>query len=68
MPKLTTREAAVRLGVTVHQVRKLLHGGQLVGEEKQESRGKIWMVDADSVSKYATSPRKPGRPKQEGRG
>lgn len=57
MPKLTTREAAARLGVTPRAVLALIKRGRL----KAEMFGEQWAVDADSVRDF--KPMKAGRKK-----
>ena len=62
MPKLTTREAAARLGITPRAVLALIKRGRL----RAEMFGEQWAVDADSVRDF--TPQRAGRKrKDEGR-
>lgn len=55
---LTVTQAATRLGVTVGRVRQLLSRSVLSGEKIGP---RFWLVDAESVARYAATDRKPGR-------
>ena len=55
---LTVPVAAQRLGVTVGRVRQLLADGTLTGEKIAP---RCWLVDAESVTRYAATDRRPGR-------
>lgn len=55
---ITVTQAAERLRVTVGRVRQLLASGALTGEKMGP---RFWLVDAESVARYAAGDRRPGR-------
>lgn len=69
MPRITTAEAASRLGVSTARIRQLIDMGKLTGALEPFGPGTRWMVDADSVSKRLRQAKrglpKGGRPKSE---
>lgn len=64
MAKVTIREAAVLLGLSVDTIRRKLRAGKLKGEKVVRKNVKIWLVDVDD----ALLPKQPARqePTQEG--
>lgn len=56
MPKITTKIAAERLGVTPGRIRALISAGKLPAERI----GRDWLIEERHLSKVAV--RKPGRP------
>jgi excisionase family DNA binding protein len=60
-PRITTAQAAERLGVDASRVRQLLAAGKLTGHRA----GRDWLIDPQSVIDYADNRRRPGRPKGE---
>lgn len=58
MRKLTTEEAAKRLGVNRSRIRQLILAGRLPAEKF----GKAWAIDPKDLEAVRT--RKPGRPRQ----
>jgi len=61
MERMTTAQAATRLGVSPRRVRVLAKNGRIEGEKL----GRDWILDAVSVDAYAISERKAGRPRRE---
>lgn len=58
MAKLTTKEAAERLGVSVRRVNALIQAGQLPAEKFAN----VYMIDEKDLR--LVKERKPGRPKK----
>jgi excisionase family DNA binding protein len=56
MAKLTTRQAAEKLGISIRRVNALIQSGQL----RAEKFGPINMIDEDDLK--LVEDRKPGRP------
>ena len=54
---LTTAEAAQQLGVSTHEIRRLIAAGDLAAE----AAGRVWLVDEDSVRQRARSRVRRGR-------
>jgi hypothetical protein len=60
--ELTTAQAAVRMGVSVHAVRFWIKRGLLPNAyEREESRGAVWVIPAKDLEGF-TPPKKTGRP------
>ena len=62
---ITTAAAADMLGVTHSYVCRLLRDGRIDGERIDTLRGPVWRVSRASVERYASSPRKVGKPRRE---
>lgn len=61
--KLTTGEAAHRLGLAQSSVRRLILNGELPATK----HGRDWLIDERDVAALAASPRpKPGRKRKQG--
>lgn len=59
---LTTEEVAEKLGVTPGRVRQFVYDERLKPKEKI---GQVLFFDAKEVDKFASLPRKTGRPKSD---
>ncbi|HEX6537493.1 MAG TPA: helix-turn-helix domain-containing protein [Gemmatimonadaceae bacterium] len=60
---LSTREAAARLGLHPHYLRRLLARGRLPGAVREDTpRGPVWRIPESAVAGYVAPPR--GRPKR----
>lgn len=53
-------EAAEKIGCTVSYIRQLLRAGELNGQKVGE---RAWLVENNSVVKFAKKPKKTGRPR-----
>lgn len=56
---VSVSEAAERLGLAETLVRRYVRQGRLRGEQK----GRMWLIDEESLDEFAAKPRSSGNPK-----
>lgn len=57
----TTKQAAIKLGLSSSRIRQLIRAGKL--EAMQLDSG-VWIIDREDLNNFSSLTRKPGRPKK----